>query len=110
MDTNISNLEICRLAYDNKYDALKEKIDTNKEYLKQKDRVGYRECIVYSTHLIIISIFIRMVVMFFIGRAQVALILLFIIYLIHVMFNLIFPMKYDGEHMSQLTVYNKDYF
>ena len=40
MEMNISNLEVCCLAYDKQFNQLKTKIDANPECVKTKDRVG----------------------------------------------------------------------
>jgi hypothetical protein len=36
---NISNLEVCCLAYEKQFDQLKAKIDADPECVKKKDRV-----------------------------------------------------------------------
>lgn len=41
MDLNISDLEICCLAYAKKVAEVKEKLKLNPEAIKQKDRVNY---------------------------------------------------------------------
>lgn len=43
MDLNISNLEICCLAYAKKFDEVKERIISNPECVKQKDRVRSKQ-------------------------------------------------------------------
>ena len=42
MESNISNLEICCLAYDKKVDLVKEKIQAEPDCVKKKDRVCFR--------------------------------------------------------------------
>jgi hypothetical protein len=39
MDMNISNLDICCLAYDKQFDQVKAKIDADPDCVKKKDRV-----------------------------------------------------------------------
>lgn len=90
MQTNISNLEICCLAYDKQFDQLKAKIDADPDCVKKKDRVRLL-LYTYVKELYIHKF--RMVVLFFIGLVQVVQKILFNIYLIFVIFDQTFLMR-----------------
>jgi len=54
MDMNVSNLDICCLAYAKQFDQVKAKIDLDPDCVKQKDRVcGFFYSIVFVIHLIL---------------------------------------------------------
>ena len=64
---NISNLEVCCLAYDKKFDQLKALIANDPDCLKKKDRVSW----LIFMELICHRLNFRMVELFYIGRVAV---------------------------------------
>ncbi len=88
---NVSNLDVCCLAYDKQFDQLKAKIDADPECVKKKDRVC--RFVFYLSNCYKIKYHFRMVVLSFIGLVQVVRKILFNIYLTFVMFDRISRMK-----------------